>query len=94
MRFFFYGCLYGYGVDSMNTSLIQPLDYYDTAYDLAEQKEAARQEAKDQIITSYRDGKTVSFSSKTKVSLDDAICDWLVIPNDDLDAFIQHEVGL
>lgn len=76
----------------MNAALIQPLDYYDTAYDLAEQKEAARQEAKEQIITAYRDGKAVRFSSEKTVSLDDAIGDWLVIPSDDLDKFISYQV--
>lgn len=77
----------------MNTSHAFP-NSYDLDYDLAEQKEASREEAREKIIEAFCDGKKVSFGSGSTWTVDDALCHWLVVPDEAVDKFINEQVAL
>ena len=76
-----------------NLAFAQP-EIYDTAYDVAEQKEAAREEAREQIINELRDVGVVRLSNSNVLELEDALRERLVFTDAELDKFISCQVEL
>lgn len=76
-----------------NLAFVQP-EIYDTAYDVADRQSLAREEAREQIINELLAVAVTRINNKSILTLEDALFEYLVIPESKIDAFIEYQVEL